>query len=166
MADFDVRARRKDRVEMRGEHHDFFFVHAAQFADHIADGVDLNVQAGSREKSLKRCRALAFLKRRRGNFGETHLLLIDPIQIGREPSQCRAHLRVFAELEEEAERVLCRAREERTGIAKRITQTRTRFTVLLRAVAVINAVWPRSRAPRFRRRSGRELIAWRHRKCD
>ena len=45
-ADTNLRARGKDGVEMRGEHHDRVVGGTAQFSDYIAGGVDLRAQAG------------------------------------------------------------------------------------------------------------------------
>src|SRR5579859_946242 len=83
---------------MCGEHDDFFFMQAGQLSDHVAGGIDLNMQTRSGQERFDRCRALAFLKGWRGDFRQARLLVIDPLEIGCEPCQRRADLRVFGKL--------------------------------------------------------------------
>jgi len=80
-ADFNFGAGRKNGVEVSGEHYDFFVVGAGEFADHIAGFVDRDFEAAVGEKRFHEFSAGGFLKGRRGNFGDTDLLVIDPAEI-------------------------------------------------------------------------------------
>src|SRR5258708_26713023 len=66
VADFYFGGGGKDGVQMRGEYDDFLFICAAQFADDVAGFIDLNFEAGGREKRSHGDGALGFLKRRGG----------------------------------------------------------------------------------------------------
>jgi hypothetical protein len=94
-----VGAWRKDGVEVCGEHHDFSVVCTREFTDDVAGFVDLYVQAGFGEKNFDCGGARRFLKRRRGNFGDAYLLIVDPSEISGEPGQRRAEFRGFSELQ-------------------------------------------------------------------
>jgi hypothetical protein len=63
---------------MSGEHDEFFFVYTGQLSDHVAGGIDLDMQAGSGEKRFDGCRTLGFFKRRSWYFCQARLLVIDP----------------------------------------------------------------------------------------
>src|SRR6266481_4821023 len=98
VADFYFGGGGKDGVEMGGEHDHFFFVCAAQLADHVAGLVDLHFEAGRGEKKLHGGSALRFLKWGRGNFGQARLLLVDPSEIAGKPGQRGAHFGIVSEL--------------------------------------------------------------------
>ena len=93
----------KDGVEVGGEHDDFFVVVAAPRelrTDDVAGYMSIwyRLQAGFGEKNFDPAGARRFLKRRRGNFGDAYLLIVDPSEIAGEPGQRRAEFRGFSEL--------------------------------------------------------------------
>ena len=93
-ADFYFGAGRENGVEMSGEHHDFFVRGAGEFADDVAGFVDRDFEAAiGQEIALTASRARGFLKRRRGNFGDVNLLIVDPAQIARKPIEGARGLR-------------------------------------------------------------------------
>ena len=92
-ADFNFGAWRENGVEMRGEHHDFFVGGAGEFADDVAGFVDRDVEAAVGEDRFHGFSARGFLKRRRGNFGDVDLLVVDPAEIAREPIEAPRGLR-------------------------------------------------------------------------
>src|SRR6266436_2379989 len=98
VADFYFGGGGKDGVEMGGEHDHFFFVCAAQLADHVAGLVDLHFEAGRGEKKLHGGSPLRFLKWGRGNFGQARLLLVYPGEIAGKPGQRGAHFGIVGEL--------------------------------------------------------------------
>ncbi len=98
VADLHVGARRKYGVEMRREENNFFIVGPANFSDDVAGLVALNLQADGGKERLDGSRALRFVERRRGNFSEARLLIVDPGEVSRKPIQCRADLRIVGQL--------------------------------------------------------------------
>ena len=73
--DRDVRAFGKARVQVRGNHHNFFFVHASQFADDVAHLVDFYGKTGLCQQCFHGSGALRLLKRRRGDLADLRLKL-------------------------------------------------------------------------------------------
>ncbi len=80
---------------MRRDDDDFLFVHTAQFADDVARLVDLHRQSGFGQQIFDGRGALRFLIRRRGDFRDVCLLVVDPENIGSEPIESGADSYVF-----------------------------------------------------------------------
>src|SRR5216683_1111394 len=75
---------------VRCDDDNLFFIHAAQFADNIAGLVDLDRETGFGQQGFDRGGALRFLKRRRRDFRNARLLVVDPGNIGSEPIESGA----------------------------------------------------------------------------
>jgi len=95
--DFHVCAGRKNGVEVRRNNDNFFFIRTPQFPDDVAGLVDVRWQASFSQQLFDRRCALRFLKRRRRDFRDACLLVVDPRNIGREPIESRADPRVVGE---------------------------------------------------------------------
>jgi len=92
---FHLRARGKNRIEMRGDDDDFFFIHAAQLCDDVSGLIDLHRKSSFGKQLLDRRSTLRFLKRRRRNLRNTRLLVIDPGNVRGKPIKSRADSRVI-----------------------------------------------------------------------
>ncbi len=97
-ANFHFGAGRKDGVEMRGEHDDFFVGDARKLGDDVAGFVDRDAEAAIGEERPHGVSARRFLKWRRGNFGDADLLLVNPVVIARKPGKRRADFGGFGDL--------------------------------------------------------------------
>ncbi len=91
---FHFGAGRKYGIQVRGNGDYLFFIGAAQFADDVSGLVDLRLQSGFGKQHFDSRAALRFLKRWRGDLGDTNLLVIHPGNIRSEPIERGADSRV------------------------------------------------------------------------
>ena len=72
-----IRARRKNGVQVRRQYHNLFLAAPPQLPNHVAGLVAVHRQARSRQQRLDRRSSRLFMKRRRGNFRQLGLQLIN-----------------------------------------------------------------------------------------